>query len=167
MAIDVRVEGAAELRRVAAQIRAEGRKDLSREMGKALSRAADPLKQKIRESAAETMPRSGGYAGAFEKSLRFRASQRGSGDSAAYSLSTYADGESERRDIRALEAGKLRHPVFGRSRPGRRKGERVANPWTVTSIRPGFHKRATAKAADEAVKQLNQVVGDFARRLIE
>jgi hypothetical protein len=116
MAIDVRVEGAAELRRVAAQIRAEGNKPLAREMGRALARASDPLKTGIRESAAGTMPREGGYAAAFDKSLRFKAQQRGDGATASYTLVTYADGTSERRDIRALEAGNLRHPVFGRSR---------------------------------------------------
>lgn len=167
MALDVRVEGAAELRRVAAQIRAEGRKDLGREMGRALARASEPLKAGIKQSAAATMPRSGGYAAAFDKSLRFKAQQKGDGASASYTLVTYADGTSERRDIRALEAGNLRHPIFGRSRPGARKGERTANQWSVTSIRPGFHKRGTKNAADEVEKQLGVVVTDFARRLIE
>lgn len=167
MAIEVRVEGAAELRKVSAQIRAEGRKDLGRQMGKALAAAADPLKQAIRDSAAQTLPHGGGYAGAFDKSLRFRANQKGDGNQASYSLVTYADGTSERRDIRALETGNLRHPVFGRSRPGARKGERSANPWSVTSIRAGFHKRGTKDAADKVQKQLGQVVTDFARRLIE
>jgi hypothetical protein len=37
----------------------------------------------------------------------------------------------------------------------------------VTSIRPGFHKRGTKNAADEVQKQLDVVVQDFARRLIE
>jgi hypothetical protein len=166
MALEVHVVGAATLHRVAAQMRAEGRKDLSRAMSTALSKATEPVKRSIKESAAATMPREGGYAAALDKSLRFRMQRRGSGDTAAVTLVTYADGTSERRDVVALEAGRLRHPVFGRSRPGSRKGERHANPWAVTSIRAGFHKRGTDHAADEAQRQLESVIEDYAHRLV-
>lgn len=165
MALEVRVEGAAILRRVAAQIRAEGRKDLSRQMSDALSKATDPVRLSIRSSASEVMPREGGYQAAFDKSLRFRMSRRQGDSQASVSLTTFADGTSERRDIKALEAGKLRHPVWGRSRPGARKGERHANPWAVTSIRAGFWKRGTDKALDEAQKELENVIEDLARKL--
>lgn len=148
-------------------MRAEGRKDLSKAMGRALSNAAEPVKRSIRSSAAQTMPKGGGYDAAFGKSLRFRVQQRGGGNSATVSLITYADGVSERRDIKALEGGKLRHPVFGRSSSGRRKGERVAHPWAVTSIRVGFHRRGTDQAADRAADALEGVVKDYAQRLIE
>jgi hypothetical protein len=167
MAIEVRVDGAATLHRVAAKMRAEGNKDLAREMGEALSKATDPIRTKIRESAAQTMPREGGYEAAFSKSLRFRNARKTQGASATVTLTTYADGTSERRDIRALEAGNLRHPVFGRSRPGARKGERVANPWSVTSIRAGFHKRGTKDAMDEVQKKMESVIQDFAHKLID
>jgi hypothetical protein len=164
--LEINVNGAATLREVAAKFRAEGNKDLSKAMSKALADSVDPIKKAIRESAAETMPREGGYQAAFDKSLRFRAAQRGGGDSASYSLATYADGTSERRDIRALEKGNLRHPIYGRSRDGKRKGERIANPWAVTSIRAGFHRRGTDHAIDEVQKNLNDVVTDYAQHLI-
>jgi hypothetical protein len=165
MALEVRVSGAANLHKVAAQIRAEGRKDLAREMSAALTKATEPVQRAIRASAGQTMPRSGGYNAAFDKSLRFRNSRRTGGSQASVNLATYADGASERRDIKALEGGNLRHPVFGRSRPGARKGERTANPWTVTSIRAGFWKRGTDGAMDEAQKQLETVIEGLASRL--
>lgn len=165
MALEVRVEGAATLHRVAAQIRAEGRKDLAREMSRALSRATDPVRKSIRESANATMPREGGYQAAFDKSLRFRNTRTNRANQASVNLATYADGESERRDIEALERGDLRHPVMGRSRPGKRKGERVANPWAVTKIRAGFWKRGTDDAMDEAQKELTKVIDGLAERL--
>jgi hypothetical protein len=165
MALEVRIEGAATLHRVAAQIRAEGRKDLSSQMSRALIEATEPVKAAIKTSAAATMPSGGGYAGVFVKSLRFGTSRRNGGNSASLELKTYADGTSERRDIVALEGGRLRHPVFGRSRAGARKGERHANPWAVTSIRAGFHKRGTAEAMDEAQKALSEVINDYAARL--
>lgn len=167
MAVEVRVTGAATLHRVAAQIRAEGSKDLSRDLSRALSKASEPVRQAIRASAEETMPREGGYNAVFLKHLRFRQTKRTGSSEASVLLATYSDGQTERRDIRALERGDLRHPVFGRSRPGRRKGERVANPWAVTSIRAGFWKRGTDGAADEAEKEVTRVVDEFAKRLVK
>lgn len=166
MALEVRVDGAASLHRLAARMRAEGRQDLSRQMSEALSKAADPLKDTIRQEADQTMPRSGGYQAAFGKSLRFRVGRAGQSSSADVKLTTYADGSSERRDIRALNAGKLRHPIFGRSRPGARKGERHANPWAVTSIHAGFWDRGVSGAMGQAEKQMQDVIDDYAHRLV-
>lgn len=168
MGLEVRVEGAATLRKLAAHIRAEGNKSLTRQLGDALSRAADPVREAIRKSADETLPHRGGYAETFDRHLKFRTSRSNKGeDETTVSLFTYAEGESERRDIRALEAGKLRHPVYGRSRAGGRKGERIANPWSVTSIRAGFWQRGTDHALDEAQKELQNVINEFADRLIQ
>lgn len=167
MALEVRVDGATTLHRVAAQIRAEGRKDLATEMSRALSRAVEPIRKSIRASADQTMPREGGYQALFDKSLRFRNSRTNRANQASVNLATYADGEGERRDIKALEGGALRHPVYGRSRPGPRKGERVANPWSVTKIRAGFWKRGTDGAMDEAAEKLEEVIDGLAKRLAE
>jgi hypothetical protein len=166
VSLEIRIEGAATLHRVAAQMRAEGRKDLGRAMGTALSRAADPVKVSIRAEADEVMPSRGGYKAVFSKSLKFRLERRNGQQSATVQLITYASGKAERRDIGALNRGNLRHPVFGR---GRRlgNGSRSANPWAVTSIRAGFHKRGTDHAMAEAQKQLSQVIHDYAQRLIK
>jgi hypothetical protein len=166
MSLEVTVHGAATFRKVAAQMRAVGQGDLAKGMNRALSKATNPLRDSIRESAAQTMPHSGGYAAVLEKSLRFRINQHGGGNTASVTLTTYADGTSERRDVVALESGRLRHPVFGRSGPGR-KGERVAHAWSVTSIRSGFHRRGTDGAMDNATKAMAEVIEDYARRLIK
>jgi len=166
MAIEVRINGTVSLHRLAARMRAEGQKDLVREMGNALTRAADPLKAKIRVEASEVMPKSGGYQEAFDKSLKFRVQRRGANAESDITLTTYADGKDERRDIRALNKGNLRHPVFGRSRAGKRKGERIPNPWSVTSIREKFWDRGVESAAEEVEKNMKDVVDEFAQRLL-
>lgn len=165
MALDVEILGSAELKRLAAQIKATGDKGLGTELGKAMREAGKPVERSIR-AEYKGLPASGGYAGVFSKSLRFRTSLRTAARSASFRLLTFADGTHERRDINKLEAGQLRHPVFGRSRAGR-KGERIANPWAVTTVRGGFHKRGTDHAADEAEKQMDSVVADFAEKLIK
>jgi hypothetical protein len=68
-------------------------------------------------------------------------------------LTTYAKGKKERRDLPSMNAGRLRHPVFGRRSA---KGKR-----TRGHHRAGFYDRGTAKAADEAEKQLLVVLDDF------
>jgi hypothetical protein len=152
MSLEVRIEGVAALKRVAAQIRAEGRRDLSKELDKALAKTVVPVEKAIKLSSAETMPKRGGYAGEMSRALHFKTQKRTGGNSCSYTLITYADG----KDIRALEAGNLRHPVYGNR-----------NAWTLTKIRAGFHKRGTDNAADEAVRQMDAVVRDFAARLIK
>lgn len=163
--LEVRIEGVADLRKVAARIRAEGNKDLSRELAAGLRDATRPVQAAIREEY-EQLPKRGGYAGVFSKSLRFRTDQRAGSNTARLVLRTYADGTKERRDINRLEKGVLRHPVFGRSRPGKRKGERIANPWAVTSVKGEFHKRGTENAADEAEREMIQVARNLAARLV-
>lgn len=166
MAVEVRVSGAAKLHKLAARMRAEGRQDLLRQMSEALTKASDPVKDKIREEASAVMPASGGYKEALDKSLKFRVQRRGASAQSEVTLTTYATGKAERRDIRALNKGNLRHPVFGRSRAGKRKGERIANPWAVTSIRAGFWDRGVEGVADEAEKRMSEVVQEFAQKLI-
>lgn len=164
MALDVQIIGSAELKRLAAQIQASSDKGLGPALGRAMREAAKPVERSIR-AEYKGLPASGGYAGAFSKSLRFRTSLRTTARSGSFRLLTFADGTHERRDINRLEKGELRHPVFGRSRPGR-KGERLANPWAVTRVRGDFHKRGTDNAADEAEKAMSEVVSDFADKLI-
>lgn len=164
--LDVDVIGSAELRKLAAQIRARGDKGLGREMTTALSRAAKPVERAIREEY-EGLPARGGYAAAFSKSLRFRRSSRTQARMGAFRITTFADGTHQRRDIGRLEKGELRHPVHGRSRPGRRKGERIPNPWAVTAVRGDFHKRGTDGAIDSAEREMAKVVAEFSARLIE
>jgi hypothetical protein len=170
MSLEVRIDGAATLRKLAAQMRAEGNKDRSRAMGKALGDAAEPVKASVMAEAEKTMPSSGGYASLLTKSLRFRMSRRNSGREAQVILITYADGTKERRDIVALEKGQLRHPHWGRSsklKRGVKAGTIIRHGWSVTKILPGFHKRGTADAMDNAQDAMLDVIEEYARDLVK
>jgi hypothetical protein len=161
MGLDFQVDGQAQLRKLAAHIRATGNKGLGREFARALEKAVEPVKKSIVASAEQTMP--SGYRETLTRSLKHRRTTRASARQASVRLATYGDGKSERRDLPALNKGTLRHPVFGRSRPTR-KG-RKSNPWAVTSIRAGFHDRAIEDAGDKAEQALRGVLDDFAERL--
>lgn len=161
--VEVRISGAAQLRKVAAHIRATGDKGLGREMGRAIDKAIEPVKKAIDVSAGQTMP--SGYRPDLARSLKHRRTLRTTTRVASVRLTTYAEGKKERRDLPALEAGRLRHPVFGRSRPTR--FGRKANPWAVTRVKAGFHERGTKGAADEAERQVVSVLDEFAQRLLK
>lgn len=150
-------------------MRAEGRKDLSRDMGRAISRATDPVRVAIAAEAEKVMPSEGGYRDLLTASLRHRLSRRLGGQRAQIILATYADGTKERRDIVALNKGNLRHPIYGRSfryKVGARAGSIRRNGWAVTKIRPGFHDRGVAQAMELAADALMDVVEDYAGRLV-
>jgi hypothetical protein len=165
--LDARITGAAQLRQVAKAIKAAGDKGLSKELSAALRKAGGkPVQAAIRREADAVMPSRGGYQGDFGRSLRFRTTIRAAGRTASVRLVTFADGTRERRDIRALDRGLLRHPVYGRSRR-LRGGARQANPWAVTRIRSGFHDRGTARAADDAEREIGVVLDAFADRLLK
>lgn len=153
MSLEISIEGSATLKQVVDRMRAAGRKDLSREMSTALSRVVVPVKASIDVEAGKAMP--SGYRSLLTGSLRHRMSRRNGGNQARILLTTYADGKSERREVRSLEAGKLRHPLFGRKKK-----------WYITVIPPGFHKRGTENAMDDAMDAMHDVVQDFARKLI-
>ena len=168
MDFEVRVRGSATLRRVADQMRTEGRKSLARQMGSGLTKALEPVKVSIAREADEVMPESGGYQATFSRALAFRMSRRNAGTSATVILLVHADGTKQRRDIRALNRGFLRHPVYGRTRRIRRgpkAGTALLNPWSVTKIRSDFFRRGTDRALDESEKRLLEVVEEFAHRL--
>jgi hypothetical protein len=165
--LEVTVSGSAKLKSVAAQIRAAGDKGLGREMSTGLQRAARPIKAAV-TAEYEGLPKGGGYAAEFTKSMAWRTTVRGAARTASFRLLLFGEGDSQRRDIEALESGRLRHPVYGRSRrirSGPRAGSRDPNPWATTKIRGGYFKRGTNRAADDAEKEMGKVLDDFAKRL--
>jgi hypothetical protein len=164
--LEADIRGGAQLWDLHRQIQALGNKGLGREMSAGLRRSSRPIEKSIREEYAAGLPQRGGYAGLFSKSLRFRTGLRATARTALFRVTTFADGTHERRDIDKLERGELRHPVHGRSRVGR-SGRRTPNPWAVTTVRGGFHRRGTDSAADAAEREMDKVLREFSARLIK
>ncbi len=165
-----RLDGSAQLKAVAAQIKAAGDKGLGKELSVALRHAAKPVQESIKESLVATMPERGGYRATVSKSVRFRVNVRAGSRSGTVRILTFAHGKAENRDLPRLDKGELRHPVFGRSRTVRDKGsgtgyKRVPSPWAVTKVVPRFFERGTRSADEHAEKELLVVLDRFADRL--
>lgn len=164
MTLEIEISGAAKLTAAAKQIKAVGNRGLGTKMRARLQEAVKPIQDDIRAEVNSVMPKSGGYRETLSRTLRFRTSIKSSARSASVKLKTYAEGKAALRDIRTLDAaGKLRHPVYGRSR--RTKFGVKKNPWAVTTIRPGFWTRPVNNAAPHVRAALGKVLDDVIAEL--
>jgi hypothetical protein len=178
MGMEVRVTGGRDLYTVSHALKQLGDKGLGKQMSKALQRAALPLRKDVRTSAEALLPHRGGYNLTMARSLRFRQAVRETRQSARVELKVWAVGPREQRDVRAVNAGRLRHPVHGKVRyiKWRRRpdGSRVRipdpgqprlNPWVQQRVRPGFVDRPVDKLAPEIRRQMDAVVDYIADQI--
>ena len=147
--LDIQITGAVELRYVAGLLRKAGLKDLEKERRKAQRDAVKPLQREIRTEAAATLP--GEYARLMARAIRVTVQF---GGSAVLTGRVYARGKREMRDVRAVNNGVLRHPVFGnRSR------------WAAQAVRPGFVTRAVDRTWDRVYRASDEAHRKYLERI--
>lgn len=109
----IELKGAEDFTRFAAALKEAGDKELSKAVGKALRTEAKPLGEKVVQAGAERMPHRGGLSALIAQSrvsVRFSQSRNPS--------VTLALTDKSGHDLRSLDRGVLRHPVFLRKRTG-------------------------------------------------
>jgi hypothetical protein len=131
--------GAAELRYVARLVERQRVRGLKTELSRAHREAFAPLQPAVKAQAAATLP--SGYAPTMSRSVKVSARRSG--------LTTYAivfaRGRAEERDVRRVNAGELRHPLFG-----------LRGHWFATGVAPGFVDRPVADLGEAiATKSLD------------
>lgn len=132
--MDLRVTGAESLAHLARDLKAVGEKDLRRELFRGIQRAAKPLKAAARQAALDELPAAGGLAERVAGS-KFSVRTRAGRDP---SVRVVGAGDL---DLRSLNRGRLRHPVYGhRSR------------WVDQAVPPGWFDNAMERTADGAVR---------------
>ncbi|MDG4796217.1 hypothetical protein [Micromonospora sp. WMMD1082] len=146
MGFSVQVSGGRDLTAVRRQLRVAGDRRLSQQMSRALSRAAKPLKPAVQASAVRLLP--SGYGPLMSKSLRLRTQARERRGAATVSIRVHAAGKVENRDVARINAGTLRHPVFGK----RRKA------WIAQRVRRGFVDRPVDGMTPDVVREMHAVV---------
>lgn len=113
---------------------------LTRELREGLRRPLRPLADQIRAGSPEYTPR--GYEATFAASLKFKTKISLVGTGAAVDFTVTAAGKSDQRHIREINRGRLKHPVFGRTRPLKNHAKWRAvtyrNPWVWQRIKAGF-----------------------------
>jgi hypothetical protein len=140
----------AELRYVAGLLRKAAARDLTRELRKGQRAAFRPLQKEIKAEALATLPKRGGYNLTMSRAVKVSVTT-GVGRN-ALTARVYAVGRREHRDVVAVNAGRLRHPVFGhRSR------------WKTTTVPRGFVDRPADKLADQVLRECT----DAAERVLD
>lgn len=140
MIVDVR--GADRFRVVTRRLRtAADRKELTRELRKGILDAVPALKEAVEEDPEAYLPDR--YAAELMPFLTMRTSSTLTGDQVTVRVTVTAKGvEGHARHVGEVEAGRLKHPVYGRTRPLKRhwkyKATSMANPWVTQSVKPGF-----------------------------
>ena len=149
--IGVGITGAAECRYVAGKLRKAAARDLTRELRRGLREAAAPLQPEIKSEAAATLP--SGYGSVMAKAVKVTTRVR-FGGSPQLTIRVYARGRKEERDVRAVNAGTLRHPLYGNRRH-----------WYATRVRPGFVDRPIDRlgeeVSDRALDALDRIAAEI------
>lgn len=144
--MQVRVAGGRDLTGVRRDLRRLGDRDLSRQMSRALGRAAKPVKPAVQKSAADLLP--SGYGPLMSKSVRLRTTTRESRGAASLVITVFAAGKQEHRDVVRVNKGMLRHPVYGRRR----------KPWVNQKVRRGFVDRPVDRLGPDMRREMQAVV---------
>lgn len=147
---DFEVRGANQLEEVARRLKAAGAGDLRKELLAGIRAANKPVIAEIRASARENLPKSGGLA-ALIASSSYGTRTRTSGNSVGVQIR----GTSRSvKGLRALNAGRLRHPVFGNR-----------STWVEQSVTPGFFSKPIEKSKEELRHGIETVLADIAKRI--
>ncbi len=133
-----------ELRYVAGQLRKAAAKDLKDELRKAQRKALAPLQKEIKAEALAILPKRGHYNVVMSKAVKV--SILGAGTSRLQAR-VYAVGKAEQRDVAQVNAGILRHPLFGKRKS-----------WHTTRVKRGFVDNAFDRVADRMLEEAGQAV---------
>jgi hypothetical protein len=151
--------GAKDCFRLAHALHEAGQKDLKRELDKASREAGNVIVDAVRADTDKYIPRD--FEKSFKASLEAKVEVRliqGRRISAVF----WAMGKSYRRKIEEMNAGTLRHPVFGRSRRLKRhwihKATSQLNEWVDQPIRPGLVDEPARAAMPKAVEKIEDAV---------
>lgn len=147
MPVDISIEGADELARVGRQLRQVADKELRKELLAGLNRATKPLKESAKRSAQTSLPRRGGLAAKVAGS-RFATRSRLSGRDPSVRIT------AKGMDLRSLDTGSLRHPVFGNRKV-----------WVTQRVARGWFSKPIESGADEVRREILNVLEDITRRL--
>lgn len=148
----LRIKGTEDLQRVADALKQAADKDLQRATSAALRVEAKPLGLRVLRAGAEEMPRRGGLADRVGSLGSVGVSSALRGRSASVSVLLRNKGV----DLKSMDAGFVRHRVFGRG------------PWVRQRVPAGAFRRAfeaeAAEVREKAVKAAQGVLDDVARK---
>jgi hypothetical protein len=137
-------------------LREAGRRDLQKELRTGLRRAAVPPQAAARENYRKRLPREGGL-NKRAAAARMRVVPKGGTAPAVRLIATSPSGR--RLDLRAVDSGLIRHPVY-------QSKDRPRPPWVSQRIRAHSFADAMIETAPEARREMERAM-DVVKAKIE
>lgn len=147
--MDIVVTGAGELKRLGDRLKREGEKGLQKELRRGVAKAVRPLQKSVKAEMGTYLP--SGYTPVLRKALRLRTSNRSGG----VRINAVAAGKKRRRAIAKINAGVLRHPVFGH----------YSRPWVDQAVTPDFFYGPLRRGAPVVRDEIQNVMREIASRI--
>jgi hypothetical protein len=125
------------------------RREIVKALGKAIRKPVPAVRRAIKARALETLPHRGGL-GAWVAASRVTTQVKLAGRTAAIRLTGGRNSRGGRSDIKAIDAGHVRAPSWGK---------RTDASWHTQTVAPGFFTKPASeagqwvRAADAAVDQ--------------
>jgi prophage DNA circulation protein len=144
------IRGAEQLEAVGRRLKGAAGAPLRRELLKGIRTGAKGTVQAIRDEARSTLPQSGGLA-ALVAGGQFGVRTRLTGQSAGVRI---VGSSRSVRALRQLNAGRLRHPVYGNR-----------NVWVSQGVEPGFFDRPIEKDVPTIRAAVDRAMSDVSRKI--
>lgn len=152
--MEIEVLGAQQYALLARRLRDAADKGLQRELQTALTHATGPARQQVKDELPAYLP--GGYAEDFGPTLRMRTAGRyGSGAGVRITAKAMSPRGRE-RFLGPLEAGTLRHPLFG-----------MRAHWFTQDVHPHFFSQPITDSAPEIRRDLITAMDAIAEQIAD
>mgnify|MGYP003389888735 CR=1 FL=1 len=151
---DMVIRGAERFATLSRALRQLGDKELRRELYAGINRSAKPLTEQVKASTDQFLPTR--YAAVLSRSLKVKTRRRAGRDPAIYLVATARSAGGATRDIRSLNRGRLRHPLFGNRRW-----------WYNQRVRPDWWNDPLLRGAPAVRDELLRVMEDVARKVVQ
>lgn len=157
MVAEIRITGAEQLRALGRDLKAAGvqGQGLRRELLRGMRAAEKPLKDAVHQSALDSLPKKGGlneWVAAESVTARNSLSGRGAG---VRIVARKKGGKKGSHDLEAVDAGNVRHPVWGR----------WLKDVPTQSVESGYFTKPLNEAAPELIAVLSMAIEITARRI--
>jgi len=152
MPVDIRIEGADKFARLAKALRQIGDTELRRELYAGMNRAVKPLTESVRGATRRYLPDR--YADELSETLRVRPRRRAGRDPGVSLTGSAKTRRGKDRDLRALNRGVLRHPLYGNR-----------EHWFNQPVKAGWWDGPLTDGADEVRQELVNVLDDIGKKL--
>lgn len=146
---DLRLESTGDFPRFARALK-QADKSLGREVRNSLRKVAKPLGEQVMPDAAARMPHRGGFSALVAQP---RIGLRVNGSGVVLLL-----GDRSRHDIRSLEQGRLRHPVFADGSKTRREWPWVSQRVPEHAFTNAFLRLSPPRARAAALRAVQEVL---------